>query len=162
MIVSYHIAGILSTLLPKEKEETILETRPEKTYKVQNVRIEKVPAEVFREEVVYDYWLEVYLTPLFADRHRRFRVSLFSIVNPDGTHCPLGVDAIEPRTILKLMEGKTQKYDRTCFIIKISEPQFEMLSRDAKLHFVVEDLSGATPNRHTELIQMQNGHMSGL
>ena len=116
-----------------------METRPEKTYKVQNVRIEKVPAEVFREEVVYDYWLEVYLTPLFADRHRRFRVSLFSIVNPDGTHCPLGVDAIEPRTILKLMEGKTQKYDRTCFIIKISEPQFEMLSRDAKLHFVVED-----------------------
>lgn len=139
-----------------------METRPEKTYKVQNVRIEKVPAEVFREEVVYDYWLEVYLTPLFADRHRRFRVSLFSIVNPDGTHCPLGVDAIEPRTILKLMEGKTQKYDRTCFIIKISESQFETLSRNAKLHFVVEDLSGATPNRHTELIQMQNGHMSGL
>lgn len=139
-----------------------METRPEKTYKVQNVRIEKVPAEVFREEVVYDYWLEVYLTPLFADRHRRFRVSLFSIVNPDGTHCPLGVDAIEPRTILKLMEGKTQKYDRTCFIIKISESQFETLSRNAKLHFVVEDLSGATPNRHTELIQMQNGHMRGM
>lgn len=140
-----------------------METRPEKTYEVQRGLIDRVPADgVFREEVVYDYWLEVYLTPLFADRHRRFRVSLFSIVNPDGTHCPLGVDAIEPRTILKLMEGKTQKYDRTCFIIKISESQFETLSRNAKLHFVVEDLSGATPNRHTELIQMQNAHMSGL
>lgn len=164
-----------------------METRPEKTYEVQRILIDRVPADgVFREEVVYDYWLEVYLTPLFADRHRRFRVSLFSIVNPDGTHCPLGVDvvdaedvdaietrdeettergdkeAIRPRTVLTWMAGNTQRYESTCFKIQISESQFETLSKDATLHFVVEDLSDATPNRHTELIQMQNGHMSGM
>ncbi len=156
-----------------------METQPEKTYKVQDVHIERVPADgVFREEVVYDYWLKIYLTPLFADNHRKFRVSLFSIVNPDGIHCPLGVDvvdpedvdaietrdkeAIRPRTVMAWMAGNTQRYESTCFRIQISESQFDTLSRDAKLHFVVEDLSDATPNRHTELIQMQNGHMRGM
>lgn len=151
-----------------------METRPEKTYKVQRILIDKVPAKGSR----INYWLKVYLEPLFEDNHRKFRVSLFSIVNPDGTHCPLGIDvvapedvdateprgkeAIRPRTVLTWMAGNTQRYESTCFKIQISEPQFETLSKDATLHFVVEDLSGATPNRHTELIQMQNGHMRGM